>query len=148
MRKNRLKDTNLDNLTHTEEIKKPLRAKLRFPNTGEPEDKRQPKHNHIKTRGGAKNIAVFRPPLRQRPPYAGGLSLWLKCKQHIGQSARTHAKRARACKLKISAVENLSFQHFQQVFNKKLHKEFRHYDEHSTIQQVFNKTFNRQKGNK
>jgi hypothetical protein len=30
-------------------------------------------------------------------------------------------------------VENLSFQHFQQVFNNKLHKEIRHNDEHSTI---------------
>ena len=39
-------------------------------------------------------------------------------------------------------VENLSFQHFQQVFNNKLHKEIRHYDEHSTFQQVFNKSFN------
>ena len=49
---------------------------------------------------------------------------------------------------KIEIVENLSFQHFPQVFNNKLHKGFRHYDEHSTIQQVFNKVFNRQKGNK
>lgn len=49
---------------------------------------------------------------------------------------------------KIEIVENLSFQHFQQVFNNKLHKEIRHYDEHSTIQQVINKTFNSQKGNK
>ena len=45
-------------------------------------------------------------------------------------------------------VENLSFPHFQQVFNNKLHKEFRQNDEHSTIQQVFNKVFNIQKGNK
>lgn len=49
---------------------------------------------------------------------------------------------------KIKIVENLSFQHFQQVFNNKLHKEIRHNDEHSTIQQVINKTFNSQKGNK
>lgn len=38
---------------------------------------------------------------------------------------------------KIKNVENLSFQHFQQVFNNKLHKEIRHFDEHSTIQQSF-----------
>ena len=49
---------------------------------------------------------------------------------------------------KIENVENLSFKHFQQVFNNKLHKGFRHYDELSTFQQVFNKVFNRQKGNK
>ena len=49
---------------------------------------------------------------------------------------------------KIKNVENLNFQHFQQVFNKKLHKEIRHNNEHSTIQQVFNKVFNRKKGNK
>ena len=46
---------------------------------------------------------------------------------------------------KIENVENLSFQHFQQVFNNKLQKEIRQNDEHSTIQQVFNKTFNRKK---
>ena len=40
---------------------------------------------------------------------------------------------------KIKNVENLSFQHFQQVFNNKLHKEIRQNDKHSTIQQVFNK---------
>lgn len=34
---------------------------------------------------------------------------------------------------------------FQQVFNNKLHKEIRQNDEHSTIQQVFNKVFKRQK---
>nr|DAE72768.1 MAG TPA: hypothetical protein [Microviridae sp.] len=45
-------------------------------------------------------------------------------------------------------MEKLSFQHFQQVFNNKLHKEIRHNDEHSTIQQVFNKVFNNKKGNK
>lgn len=39
---------------------------------------------------------------------------------------------------KIKNVENSSFQHFQQVFNNKLHKEIRQNDEHSTIQQ-FNK---------
>nr|DAR61542.1 MAG TPA: hypothetical protein [Microviridae sp.] len=49
---------------------------------------------------------------------------------------------------KTKSVENLSFQHFQQVFNNKLHKEIRHNDELSTIQQVFKKVFNRQKGNK
>lgn len=49
---------------------------------------------------------------------------------------------------KIENVENLSFQHFPQVFNNKLHKEIRQNDEHSTIQQVFNKVFNKQKGNK
>lgn len=49
---------------------------------------------------------------------------------------------------KIKNVENLSFQHFQQVFNNKLHKEIRQNDEHSTIQQVFNKVFNRKKSNK
>ena len=49
---------------------------------------------------------------------------------------------------KIKNVENLSFQHFQQVFNNKLHKEIRQNNEHSTIQQVFNKVFNREKGNK
>ena len=49
---------------------------------------------------------------------------------------------------KIKNVENLSFQHFQQVFNNKLHKEIRQNDEHSTIQQVFNKVFNRKKDNK
>ena len=49
---------------------------------------------------------------------------------------------------KIENMENLSFKHFQQVFNNKLHKEIRHNDEHSTIQQVFNKVFKRQKGNK
>ena len=47
--------------------------------------------------------------------------------------------------LKIESVENLSFPHFQQVFNNKLHKEIRQNDKHSTIQQVFNKVFNRQK---
>nr|DAU89825.1 MAG TPA: hypothetical protein [Microviridae sp.] len=35
------------------------------------------------------------------------------------------------------------FQHFQQVFNIKVHNKIHHNDEHSTIQQVFNKTFNR-----
>lgn len=49
---------------------------------------------------------------------------------------------------KIENVENLSFQHFQQVFNIKLHKGFRHFDELSTIQQVFNKVFNKQKDKK
>ena len=43
---------------------------------------------------------------------------------------------------KIENVENLSFQHFQQVFNTKVHNKISHNDEHSTIQQVFNKTFN------
>jgi hypothetical protein len=47
-----------------------------------------------------------------------------------------------------SYVENLSFQHFQQVFNTKVHNKIRHNDELSTIQQVFNKIFNRQKSNK
>lgn len=46
---------------------------------------------------------------------------------------------------KIENVENLSFQHFQQVFNNKLHKEIRHNNEHSTIQQVFNKVFKNKK---
>ena len=46
---------------------------------------------------------------------------------------------------KKESVENLSFQHFQQVFNNKLHKEIRHNDELSTIQQIFNKVFNRKK---
>lgn len=49
---------------------------------------------------------------------------------------------------KIENVENLSFQHFQQVFNNKLHKEIRQNDEQSTIKQVFNKVLNKQKGNK
>ena len=49
---------------------------------------------------------------------------------------------------KIENVENLSFQHFKQVFNNKLHKEIRQNDEHSTTQQVFNKVFNRKKDNK
>ena len=48
-------------------------------------------------------------------------------------------------KKKKESVENLSFQHFQQVFNNKLHKEIRHNDELSTIQQIFNKVFNRKK---
>lgn len=49
---------------------------------------------------------------------------------------------------KIEIVENLSFQHFQQVFNNKLHKEIRHNDEHSTISTSFQQVFNRQEGNK
>ena len=49
---------------------------------------------------------------------------------------------------KIKNVENLSFQHFQQVFNIKLHKGFHHNDELSTIQQVFNKFSTIKKGNK
>jgi len=65
---------------------------------------------------------------------------------------RARTKRARTRKetiiQKIENVENLSFQHFQQVFNNKLHKEIRQNDEHSTIQQVFNKVFNIEKGNK
>lgn len=40
---------------------------------------------------------------------------------------------------KIENVENLSFQHFQQVFNNKLHKEIRQNDEHSTIQKFSTK---------
>ena len=48
---------------------------------------------------------------------------------------------------KIENVENLSFQHFQQVFNNKLHKEISQNDEHSTIQQVFNKFSTSKKGN-
>nr|DAD67144.1 MAG TPA: hypothetical protein [Microviridae sp. cty645] len=65
---------------------------------------------------------------------------------------RARTKRARTRKetiiQKIENVENLSFQHFQQVFNNKLHKKIRQNDEHSTIQQVFNKVLNREKGNK
>ena len=49
---------------------------------------------------------------------------------------------------KIENVETLSFQQKTWVFNNKLHKEIRHNDEQSTIQQIFNKTFNSQKGNK
>ena len=87
MQTNKLKDINLDNLTHTEETRK--------------------------ERGVTKH-----------PPFLVTIIQ------------------------KIKNVENLSFQHFQQVFNIKLHKEIRHNDEHSTIQQVFNKVFNKQKGNK
>ena len=76
--------------------------------------------------GGAKLVCV--PPFTSRPPREGA------AKETIIQ--------------KIENVENLSFQHFQQVFNNKMHKEIRHNDEHSTIQQVFNKVFNKQKGNK
>jgi hypothetical protein len=87
MQKNRLKNTDLENLTHTEENKK--------------------------GRGDGKTSPLFVTIIQ-----------------------------------KIKNVENLSFQHFQQVFNNKLHKEIRQNDEHSTIQQVFNKVFNRKKGNK
>ena len=34
------------------------------------------------------------------------------------------------------------FKHFQQVFNKMLHNDFRHFDGLSTIQHVFNNSFN------
>lgn len=49
---------------------------------------------------------------------------------------------------KIENVENLNFQHFQQVFNNKLHKGIHQNNEHSTIQQIFNKIFNGQKSKK
>lgn len=35
------------------------------------------------------------------------------------------------------------FQHFQQVLNIKVHNKIHHNDEHSTIQQVINKNFNK-----
>ena len=74
MQTNKLKDTNLDNLMHTEEIKNPLRAKLRFPNTGAP-NKRQPKNNQIKIKTrGDENSAIFVPPCDDAP-LRGGLSL-------------------------------------------------------------------------
>jgi hypothetical protein len=84
------------------------------------------------------------------PPYAGAAAVVRQTVYYHYTRART--KRAHTRKetiiQKIKNVENLSFQHFQQVFNIKLHKEIRQNDEHSTIQQVFNKVFNIEKGNK
>ena len=100
------------------------------------------------------------------PPYAGGcryskinslLSLYARAHEACTHAQKSNRKfnghkkctqRKETIIQKKENVENLSFQHFQQVFNNKLHKEIRQNDEHSTIQQVFNKVFNRQKDNK
>lgn len=99
-------------------------------------------------RGGPQNW--FAAPLASRPPTRGAAAVVRQTVYYHYTRART--KRAHTRKetiiQKIENVENLSFQHFQQVFNNKLHKEIRQNDEHSTIQQVFNKVFNKQKGNK
>ena len=99
-------------------------------------------------RGGAANW--FAAPLASRPPTRGAAAVVRQTVYYHYTRART--KRARTRKetiiQKIENVENLSFQHFQQVFNNKLHKEIRQNNEHSTIQQVFNKVFNIEKGNK
>jgi len=136
-------DSNLEN--HTQEID-PFRAKLRFPqHRGHQTSGNQ---NTIMYRRGAAN--QFAAPLASRPPTRGAAAVVRQTVYYHYTRART--KRAHTRKetiiQKIENVENLSFQHFQQVFNNKLHKEIRQNDEHSTIQQVFNKVFNRQKDNK
>lgn len=97
--------------------------------------------------GGRKLICA---PLASRPPARGAAAVVRQTIYYHYTRART--KRAHTRKetiiQKIETVEKLSFQHFQQVFNNKLHKEIRQNDELSTIQQVFNKVFNKQKGNK
>lgn len=61
--------------------------------------------------------------------------LALTCSKVARAYTRVNA-RARTCNKNFQ-----QFQHFQQVFNIKMHKEIRHNDEHSTIQQVFQQNF-------
>ena len=137
-------DSNLEN--HTQEIN-PFRAKLRFPqHRGHQTSGNQ---NTIMYRRGGPQIN-FAAPLASRPPARGGCRC-SKANSLLSLYARAHETCTRTKETiiqKIKNVENLSFQHFQQVFNNKLHKEIRQNDEHSTIQQVFNKVFNIEKSNK
>lgn len=133
-------------MTHTEEINS-FRAKLRFPqHRGHQTSGNQ--NTIMYRKGGPQNW--FAAPLASRPPTRGAAAVVRQTVYYHYTRART--KRAHTRKetiiQKIENVENLSFQHFQQVFNNKLHNDFRHFDELSTIQQVFNKVFNRQKSNK